>query len=255
MTALGVALAAAIGILLGALGGGGSILMVPVLVYALGFEPKQAVAMSLPIVGLTSVAGALSHWRAGQVQVRSALLFGALAMAGAYTGARIGTRLTGTTQLVVLGLVMGAAAVSMLRRPAHVGAMPGPADAARGAGWSWLSGVTAVAIGVLTGLVGIGGGFLFVPALVLLGNVPFHYAVGTSLVVIAMNAAAGLAGYVGVVRIPWPFVLAFAATAGAGAVVGAWGARRLPAHGLRRAFGVLLLVVAGVLLVQNLSAR
>lgn len=254
MTALGVGLAAVIGILLGALGGGGSILMVPVLVYALGFEPKQAVAMSLPIVGLTSVAGAFSHWQAGHVRLGSALRFGGLAMVGAYAGARLGTRLTGTTQLVVLGLVMGAAAVSMLRPPARLGVSPPPTLAAR-AGWSWLSGVTAMAIGVLTGLVGIGGGFLFVPALVLLAHVPFHDAVGTSLVVIAMNAVAGLAGYAGVVSIPWPFVIAFAATAGAGAVCGAWGARRLPPHGLRRAFGVLLLVVAGALLVQNLSVR
>jgi uncharacterized membrane protein YfcA len=228
--------------------------MVPVLVYALGFDPKQAVAMSLPVVGVTSVAGAVSHWRAGHVEMRPALMFGALAMAGAYAGARAGTRMSGTAQLVVLGLVMSAAGVSMLRDAAPVIATDAAGEAAPGTRWSWPIAATAIAIGVLTGLVGIGGGFLFVPALVLLGHVPFHHAVGTSLVVIAMNAAAGLAGYLGVVTIPWSFVLAFAATASAAAVVGARGARHVPSHHLRRAFGLLLLVVAGVLLAQNLSA-
>src|SRR5688500_177417 len=98
------------------LGGGGSILTVPVFVYVLRFGAKQAIAMSLPVVGFTSLIGALGHWRAGNVEPRAALLFGALAMSGAFAGARLATLLSGSQQLLLLGLVMLVAAASMFRR-------------------------------------------------------------------------------------------------------------------------------------------
>lgn len=247
MTEAGFVLAGLIGITLGALGGGGSILMVPALVYGLGFGAKQAIAMSLPIVALTSAAGAISHWRSGHVQLRPAVLFGVLAMMGAYAGAWIGRIVPAVLQLGLLALLMLAAGVLMLRPSL----LPIAGAVAEGAGERWLplAGVLAVAVGVLTGLVGIGGGFLFVPVLVLLVGVPMHCAVGTSLVVIALNAVAGLAGYAGFVQIPWSFVLLFAATASAGAIGGVAIARRTPPGILRRTFGVLLLAVAGAVLI------
>ena len=244
--------AAVIGILLGALGGGGSILTVPVFVYALGIPTKQAIAMSLPVVGLTSLVGAVSHWRAGHVHVRSALIFGALAMIGAYFGARAGTLVPDAVQLTLLALIMVGAALSMLR--SRTSWLPCPSGD-RWPRWSWLSGVVAIAIGALTGLVGIGGGFLFVPALVLLADVPMHYAVGTSLVVIAMNAAAGVSGYSGVIPIRWTFVLTFAATASVGALGGVWLAGRTTPRALQQAFGVLLLAIAALLLYENVPWR
>jgi uncharacterized protein len=245
MTGVALVFAGLIGVLLGALGGGGSILTVPVLVYVLGFDAKPAIAMSLLLVGLSSAVGSLGHWRAGHVEIRPALIFGLFAMAGAAVGARLSSYVPGTVQLTLLAAVMVAAAVSMLRsRP------PGPAvaDGRRpSARPILLLGLIPIAIGALTGLIGIGGGFLFVPALVLLARVPMRDAVGTSLVVITMNAAAGFAGYVGHVPIPWDFVGTFVTAATAGILGGVWLVRVVPQRVLQRAFGVFLLTVAGLM--------
>src|SRR5688572_22650780 len=170
MTALGLVLAALIGLSLGMLGGGGSTLTVPVFVYVLGFDPKSAIAMSLPVVGAASLVGAASHWRAGQVQVKTALLFGLVAMAGSFLSARLlAPRVSGGLQLALLAIVMLAAAVSMFRNAG--GRRQAEGSSARPASPPILAAV-ALAVGTLTGLVGIGGGFLIVPALVLLARVP-----------------------------------------------------------------------------------
>lgn len=249
MSAAAFVLASAIGVLLGALGGGGSILVVPALVYGLGVDPKQAVAMSLPIVASSSFLAAASYWRTRDVEPRWSLKFGLFAMAGAFAGAKAGVLLPPAAQLTLLAVVTIAAALSMLRsRP--------PADAPP-ASWpkpserSWLAFSSAAAIGALTGAVGIGGGFLFVPVLRLVLRFPMRIAVGTSLVVIGMNALAALAGYAGSVSIPWPVVVMFAATMGTGAVVGAWAGRRMPGLVLQRTFAILLLVVAAGMLLDN----
>src|SRR5438067_207360 len=249
MLVLGFALAALIGLSLGLLGGGGSILTVPVFVYVLGFAAKPAIAMSLPVVGTTSLVGAARHWRAGNVNLRVALVFGAFAMAGSFVGARFAALVRGPVQLLTLGVVMLAAAVSMFR------GAPARADdggAASGAPrLRPLMLLVGVGVGLLTGLVGIGGGFLIVPALVVLAHVPIKQAVGTSLVVIAMNAASGFAGRV---QIEWPFVAAFTAVAIVGALVGAQLAKHVSATALRRGFAVFL-VALGVLVVwQNRGA-
>ena len=250
MFALGFALAMLIGLSLGLLGGGGSILTVPVLVYALGFAPKPAIAMSLPVVGVTSLIGAALHWRLGNVRVPTALGFGAITMAGAFAGAKLAGLLSGAMQLALLAVVMLAAAVSMLRG-ARGGAVhearPGPPHAA-------LLGAVALGVGALTGLVGIGGGFLVVPALVLLARVPMREAVGTSLLVIAMNAASGFAGYVGTVPVDWGFLAAFTAIAVIGALAGTLLATRVPQAALKRAFGVFLLAAGGFVLARNRDA-
>ena len=206
MGALGLALAALIGLSLGLLGGGGSILTVPILVYVLGFEAKEAIAASLVVVGATSLFGALGHWRAGRVRPRTALAFGLVAMLGAFAGARLAGLLSGTLQLAVFAVVMLAAAVSIFRGRAEgdESAPPRPLP---------LIVLAGLAVGVLTGVVGVGGGFLIVPALVLLARLPMKQAVGTSLVVIAMNSAAGFTGYLGRVPIRWGFLLAFTAVA------------------------------------------
>lgn len=245
MYLLGLALAAIIGAVLGMLGGGGSVLAVPVFVYVLGFSAKTAVAMSLPVVGVTSLVGAIGHWRAGSVNVRLALLFGAAAMAGAFAGARLAAFVSGAAQLLLLGVVMMVSAALMLRRPSaarhQVPAAPALAPMA----------ATGLAVGGLTGLVGIGGGFLILPALVLLAGLPMTQAVGTSLVVIALNAAAASLGYIGRVEIPWSFVTLFTTIAAIAAVSGARLSRRVPQLALRRAFALLLLAVGGLMFYQN----
>lgn len=256
MVALGFALAAAIGLSLGLMGGGGSILTVPVFVYVLGFDAKQAIAMSLPVVGVTSLVGALGHWRAGNVHVRTAIAFGAIAMAGSYLGARLAAFLSGAVQMATLAIVMLAAAVSMFRpSPGGAGSEPGSRDGESPAATVALPGAkvlaVGLAVGLLTGIVGIGGGFLIVPALVVLGRVPMKHAVGTSLLVIAMNAASGYAGYAGTVRMPWTFLAAFTGVAIAGILIGTSLVRFVPAASLRRGFAVFLTVVGALMLYQN----
>ena len=250
MTAIAIVAAASVGVLLGLLGGGGSILLVPILMHVVGMDAKLAVAVSLPVVSLTSLGGALAHWRAGHVDTGAALRVGLLAMAAAYLGARVGVVLPPAVQLVLLAVVMGVAGASMLRtrhlRVAGGDEAPGTRRVLRV--------VAPLGVGLLTGLTGVGGGFLFVPALVLLERVPFATAVGTSLLVIAANAAAGLAGYVGHLTLPWTFVLAFAATAALGAVAGAGLAPRVSPERLRQAFGALLLAVAASMLYRAFAS-
>ena len=251
MILLGYALAAVIGLSLGLLGGGGSILTVPVFVYVLGYDAKLAIAMSLPVVGVTSIVGAVMHWRAGNVRLETAALFGIVAMVAAYVGARLAHFLTGAIQLSMLAVIMVAAAISMFmnaRRtsaPATTEPRDGPVASLR------LLIPVAVVVGLITGVVGIGGGFLIVPALVLLGGVAMKQAVGTSLLVIAMNCASGFAGYAGRVDIPWTFVLSFIGVAVIGILVGTSLARRVPQRALKQAFAVFLVVMGTFILVQN----
>jgi uncharacterized protein len=246
-TAAGLALAALIGLSLGLLGGGGSILTVPILVYVVGYEAKPAIAMSLAIVGVVSLVGVAGHWRAGRVRVRTGLAFGAVAMAGAYAGAKIAVYLSGTVQLVLLAVVMLAAAAFMFR---NAGARRDPRQPARSQGLPLVVGA-GLGVGVLTGLLGIGGGFLIVPALVLLLAIPMKEAVGTSLLVIALNAAAGFGGYLGTVEIAWEFLGAFTGIAIVGIVVGTHLVQHVSTGSLRRGFAVFLVVVGVFILYQN----
>ncbi|HUE96423.1 MAG TPA: sulfite exporter TauE/SafE family protein [Longimicrobiaceae bacterium] len=253
MEALGFGLAAVIGLALGMLGGGGSILTVPVLVYVLGFGAKEAIATSLAVVGATSLLGALGHWRAGNVNLRIAGIFGAVAMVGTYLGARLSVFFSGSAQLILFAVVMLAAAYFMFRglplrcpegfdeadEPA-LKEMPLLLIAAEGIG-----------VGVLTGLVGVGGGFLIVPALVLLGRVPMKQAIGTSLLVIAMKSAAGFYGYLGQVAVDWAFIGWFTAVAIVGILAGAYLVGFVSQVRLQRAFAVFLLAMGTWLLYQN----
>ncbi|MEP6989596.1 MAG: sulfite exporter TauE/SafE family protein [bacterium] len=250
MIVLGYALAALIGLSLGLMGGGGSILTVPIFVYVLGFDPKLAIAMSLPVVGITSLVGALGHWRVGNVRLGTALLFGAIAMVGAFAGARLAVFVSGVFQLSLLAMVMLAAAVSMFRSARRSGTHAIPEDDERSMSLPLLIPV-ALGVGVLTGLVGIGGGFLVVPALVLLGRVPMKKAVGTSLLVIAMNSASGFAGYLGTVQVPWGFMAGFTAVAIGGILAGTALVRFVSQRALKQAFAVFLLAMGTFILYKN----
>ncbi len=248
MTLLAGALALAVGLTLGLLGGGGSILTVPAIVFAMGIDPKTAVVMSLPIVGGAALVGAARHLWMGNVDLPVAIPFGLAAMLGAYGGAWIGRFLAGSTQLTILAVVMVLAAISMLRS-----APPperAPSTPHRVTPQLLLIGVVT---GVLTGMVGIGGGFLLVPALVLLAGVSMHKAVGTSLLVITMNTAAGYAGYHAAVEVPWDLVLWFGGLASVGILLGSALVPRIPQLALKRAFALLLLVVASSLVWQTVS--
>lgn len=203
--------------------------------------------MSLAIVAVVSLVGALGHWRAGRVRVRTALTFGAIAMIGAFAGARLAVFLSGAAQLILLAVVMLAAAGLMLAR---AGGRGEPERPARERGLPIVA-TAGLGVGILTGLVGVGGGFLIVPALVLLLAVPMKEAIGTSLLVIALNAAAGFGGYIGTVEIAWGFLAAFTAIAIAGIVVGTRLVHHVQTGTLRRGFAVFLVVVGVLILYQN----
>lgn len=250
MPLLAVALAALVGLTLGILGGGGSILTVPIFVYVLGFAPKEAIAMSLAVVGAVSAFGAAGHWRAGNVNPRVALVFGGVAMVGAFLGARLAAFVSGATQLTLFAVVMLLAAFFMFRGTSTDVRTDDAAPAAMAMPLGLIV-VAGLAVGVLTGLVGVGGGFLIVPALVLLGKVPMKQAVGTSLVVIAMNSAAGFSGYVGQVEVAWRLMGLFAATAIGGILVGTSLVRFVPQAALRRGFAVFLVAMGSFILYQN----
>lgn len=245
MLVVTLAAAVLVGIALGVLGGGGSILTVPILVYLAGLDAKHAIAMSLFVVGVTSALGAIPHARAGRVRWRTGLLFGATAMAGAYGGGRLAEFIPGTWLLAGFGVMMLATAIAMLRepgtRPRTHKELPVLLVVAEG-----------LVVGAVTGLVGAGGGFLVVPALVLLGGLPMGIAVGTSLVVIAMKSFAAFAGYLSTVHIDWPLAIAVTAAAVAGGVLGSRLAGRIPDRVLRKGFGWFVVVMGAFVLSQQL---
>lgn len=247
MTLVAAAGALLVGLTLGLLGGGGAIVTVPVLVYAMGLDAKLAVVMALPIVGGVSAVGVVQHWRQGNVDFRTAGIFGLAAMVGAFGGAKLARFVSGSAQLLLLALLMLGAAVSMLRSKRIAG---GEESATRNLGATVLG--VGLGVGVLTGLLGIGGGFLLVPALVLLAQVPMRQAVGTSLTVIAMNTAAGYLGYVGQVQLPWMLVLQFGAVAAVGIIAGSALVPRIPQAGLKKTFGVLLILLSALIIWQQL---
>jgi uncharacterized membrane protein YfcA len=252
---LGLLLAAIVGVSLGMLGGGGSILTVPIFVYVLDFGTKEAIAMSLAVVGVTSVFGAVGHWRAGNVNLRIALIFGAVAMVGTFLGARLAVYVSGTVQLLLFAVVMLLAAVFMFRNRGAVELVPVPGSHDTGGGLPLAHIVLeGLVVGVVTGLVGVGGGFLVVPALVLLGGIPMKQAVGTSLVVIAMKSASGFAGYLDQVEIDWSVLAVFTSVAVAGILAGSILVRYVSQEGLRRSFALFLVIMGVFILFQNREA-
>lgn len=237
-----------IGLSLGLLGGGGSILTVPVLVYVLGYPVKTAIPMSLVVVGLTSLMGVAGHARAGAVQWRAAFAFGPPAVVGALAGAQLGLLVSARLQLTIFAVIMIVAAVSMwFGQSLWIrGGAPADSPAPRPLA---MVGLLGGLVGLLTGLIGIGGGFLYVPALVLLAGLEMKAAVGTSLVLISLSAAAGFARYAGAVDLDWLAIGAFTALAFLGVLAGARLVRHLSQQALRRGFSLLLLVMGVIVLV------
>jgi uncharacterized membrane protein YfcA len=246
---LALALALLIGVSLGLLGGGGSILTLPILTYAVGMETKEAIAASLFVVGVTSATGAILRARAGRVRWRTGLLFGAAGMVGAFAGGRAAAYVPGRGLMMLFTAMMVATAIAMLRGrrgsaggSALVHDLPVSKVILQGLG-----------VGFVTGMVGAGGGFLVVPALVLLGGLPMELAIGTSLVVIAMQSFAGLAGHLAHVDVDWPITLAVTGMAVLGGVAGGRFAGRIPADRLRRGFGLFVLLMAAFVIGKELG--
>ncbi|SCL71115.1 hypothetical protein GA0070606_5619 [Micromonospora citrea] len=244
--ALTVGLAVLIGISLGLLGGGGSILAVPLLVYVADLPAKEAIATSLLVVGVTSAVGVLPHARAGRIRWRTGLVFGVAGMAGAYAGGRLAEFVPAGVLLTGFALMMLATAVAMIRGRRAAAGRPAPHELP-----VLRVVLDGVVVGLVTGLVGAGGGFLVVPALALLGGLPMPVAVGTSLVVIAMKSFAGLAGYLSSVGIDWGLAAAVTAAAVVGSLLGGRLAGRIPEEVLRKAFGWFVVAMGVFVLVQQ----
>lgn len=241
--------AIAIGLSLGLLGSGGSILTVPVLVFLIGQDEKTAIAGSLFIVGSIALAGGLQFLRAGFIQWRSVLIFGLPGMLGTYLGAFLAAYVSGVMQLALFALVMLVASYFMLRPPdlQH-------ADATPRATWKIAS--DGLIVGIITGLVGVGGGFLIVPALVLLGGLGMHQAVATSLVIIALKSFSGFFKYLDVLEkqsleLDWNTLLIVTALGIAGSFAGSRLARRLPQDKLKRWFGYFLIAMGIYILARS----
>jgi len=239
-----------IGLSLGLLGSGGSILTVPVLHYLVGQPEKLAIAGSLLVVGLIAAAASVPYARARQVDWRNVLWFGVPGMAGAWAGATLAHWVPGAAQLALFSGVMLLAAWRMLRGGVARSQAPSRRLAVVAGG---------LGVGALSGLVGVGGGFLIVPALVLLAGVPMANAVGTSLAIISLNAFTGFARYQDVLagqsqQLDLPVLLSVAAVGIAGSFAGRRLGRRLPQATLRRLFGGFL-VVMGLFIAVDVAPR
>jgi len=232
-----------IGFSLGALGAGGSILTVPILVYAMGVPVQGATGTSLAIVGLNAATGALDHLRRGRSLVRTGAAFGASGVLGAFAGVWLNHQLRGELVMALFSLLMIAAAVSMVRRRTADASKASFEERCEALGCARLV-LVGTGVGFLTGFFGVGGGFLIVPALVLVLGLPMHLAVGTSLVAISLNALWGLIGNLQLGTLDWTLTFLFAAGGIVGVLTGGKLAGRLPERTLRAAFAVLVVGLA-----------
>lgn len=236
-----------IGASLGMLGGGGSILTVPALVYLVGQTPQTAVTTSLAIVGANSLLGAYLHRAQGTMNWRVALVFGGSGMLASYAAAGLSKHFSPALLMVAFAVLMLMVAALLLRGRMAVSAAAESHDIAL---WKLVAG--GLGIGVVTGILGVGGGFLIVPALVMLIGLPMHHAVGTSLVIIAMNSVAGFLGHLSGLTIDGALIAAFVSAGIAGTFVGVRFGKRLDPLVLRRTFAVFVIVLALFLLFDNL---
>lgn len=238
--------AAVIGLSLGLTGAGGSILTLPVLVYLAGVPPTEAVGLSLFIVGVAASAGAIQRFRSGDFHVRAAMLFGIAGALGAALGARFTSMVSAELLMGSFAVLMVVVAVRMLR-PGNDGPEPAPdcqplRCLLAGAG-----------TGILTGFVGVGGGFLLMPALMRFARLPIGMATGTSLAVIAINSAVGWLAHLPT-SIQRPELMAvFGGLAAGGTLLGKLLAAKLPARRLRQGFGAMVLVIGGIILWRSIA--
>ncbi len=240
-----------IGGLLGLFGGGGSILAVPVLVHVADLPGKEAIAMSLLVVGATAAVGTLRHARAGNVDWKAGLVFAPFAMIGSFAGGLLAAYIPGSVLLGLFAIMMVVTSIAMLRGKKA----PEGADeecTGKRAGLALIA-AEGLGIGAFTGLVGAGGGFLVVPTLMLLGGLSMHRAVGTSLLVIAAKSATGFLGYVSHIEIDYTLAGTLVGFAVVGMLLGAALSERVSADKLRQGFAYFVLVMGVFMLFEPLG--
>lgn len=242
-----------IGITLGLLGSGGSILTVPMLIYLVGEPEKVAIAESLGIVGAISFFGFLPFAVKSKVHWRSILYFGIPGMAGTYSGASVAKFVSGHFQLLVFAVVMLIAALMMFRDNSH---LKNHDKSYKHEIWKLM--LEGAGVGMLTGFVGVGGGFVIVPALVLLGGLPIHLAIGTSLAIISMNSFTGFFKYMDVLgeldlTIDWRLIAIFSLIGIAGSFVGKEVGDHIPQKRLKKGFAAFLVIMGFYIVWMNLK--
>ena len=241
---LALLLASLIGLALGLLGSGGSIITLPVLVYVAGIPVTQAVAMSLVVVGGTSAVGSFLRFRQGEFAVRAAILFTISGIPGAIFGAKLTHFVQPKTLMLLFGCLMLIVGPALLRKRAEA--------IAHGTSIHTLRCLAAGAsVGVLTGFLGVGGGFLILPALILFAGLEMKTAIGTALAIIALNCLGGVLGQLRYVTLDWMQTGSFLAVAVAGMFGGQQVANRLSSHALQRGFAWVIIVLGFALLAKN----
>ena len=246
--ALDLVLGFSIGLSLGLMGGGGSLLTVPALVYLVGQTPQTAVTTSLAIVGANSLMGASFHRSQHTLNWKVALTFGGAGMLVAYLSAGLSKMMPGASLMIAFAILMLLVGGLMLKRANKVSVelsepRPLPVVIASGAG-----------VGLMTGILGVGGGFLIVPALVMLVGLPMQMAVGTSLIIIAMNSLAGFLGHARDGSLNMTLTSIFTLAGLVGTFAGARLNKRLPAEKLQKAFAWFVIMLALFLLYDNLPS-
>lgn len=239
-----VLIGAFVGLSLGLLGGGGAVLIVPSMVYLLGVDEHTALATALIIVGINALTGGVIAWRDGRTQIKTALLFGASGMTTAYVGALMSRNIDGRILLTVFSSMLLIISFLMYRGNKHLTQSDAPRPL-------WIIIVVGAGVGLITGTLGVGGGFVIVPSLVLLVGLPMRMAVGTSLLVIAMNSSASLLGHL---ETPFDWALIASLLAGALPAMVASGpiGKTIDQDKLRQSFAIFIAVVAVFMLGENI---
>ncbi|UEG50130.1 sulfite exporter TauE/SafE family protein [Ferruginibacter lapsinanis] len=263
MEILGFFLAALVGISLGIIGGGGSILTVPILVYVLGVNPLLATSYSLFIVGSTSMVGAANSYRKGLVNIKTALLFGISSIVTVYFTRKIimpkipsvifsneHILITQSMAIMLLfAVLMLLASVAMIKK-SKMNLVTGTAVTGNDHHTTKLL-FYGVMIGLVTGLLGAGGGFLIIPVLVILLKMPMKQAIGTSLLIIALNSMIGFAGDAGHFIIDWKLLLAITSMAVVGIFIGGYLGRKIDGNKLKKTFGWFVLLMGVYIIIKE----
>ncbi|WCL50000.1 sulfite exporter TauE/SafE family protein [Leptospira sp. GIMC2001] len=244
-----------VGISLGMIGGGGTVLAVPILIYIYGINSKSAIGMSLGIVCFVSFVGSYFHWKQKNIRLELAAYFTPFAMLGAYIGAKIASLpfITSSLQMILFGSTVLISSLFMIFKKSDPESEPETntnkdstsitEENLNNKNKFIIMGIQGVLVGILTGLVGVGGGFLIVPALVFFGRLPIREAIGTSLVVIFFNSMSGFLGYINKVNIDYMVILYFGGLSVIGVIFGVHYGQKLPKQNLQKIFGLFLFVL------------
>jgi len=245
--ALGLVFSGLIGLSLGLIGGGGSIITVPILVYILGIEASEAVGMSLCIVGGTSLISAFLHHKQGVVQLKEGLIFGIAGILGAFIGAPLTNFFSSTTLMLIFAILMVTSAIAMLSRKQKE-----TEEIKETNNISFSKALlSGFGVGVLTGFLGVGGGFLIVPALHMFGGLGMREAIGTSLFVIFLNCIAGLLAHINQSSFPFYLTLLVTSSAIIGTILGTVLSHRISTKKLQKGFAILVLIIGVIIIAKN----